>query len=284
MVSNLGCVGLAVPDRARLRALVSLIMARVEPTPGPDGIVLYRWQDVSGARASLTARDGVALELLPSFAGRKSARLGTARPVAEDIYVAEIVDVNGDIVTEAHVEPEDRNAFAAMAEAGQPIGNVCLTAMGVGVAVHEDAEAFALAQESTSGPAETIADTSEPTKPLQMAAESFVSYSAFSAEAPDAYAMLNGTVLTVRVVTADVTQQRFVAAEVRCIGFDVTVCFPLPKGSKRPRPGNIIGGTVYLIASSAADSDFAHHTDRKPASQPIWRRLLGRSRTNTTGD
>ena len=58
-----------------------------------------------------------------------------------------------------------------------------------------------------------------------------------------------GSVLPdVRTVAA--TGQRFIAARVRCAGFEATVCLPADDDQPTPpQPGGVIAGTMLLTAS-----------------------------------
>jgi hypothetical protein len=64
-----------------------------------------------------------------------------------------------------------------------------------------------------------------------------------------AYARLNGLVLAAAVRTVTATGQRFVAARVRCTGFEADVCLPADEQTMAPAPGSVVAGTMVLVAS-----------------------------------
>jgi hypothetical protein len=85
-----------------------------------------------------------------------------------------------------------------------------------------------------------------------MAAESFISYGVFNdGDSAQAYARLNGVVLTADVRTVTATGQRFVASRVRSAGFQADVCLPADERTVAPPPGSVIDGTVFLVVSSS---------------------------------
>ena len=63
------------------------------------------------------------------------------------------------------------------------------------------------------------------------------------------YARLNGVVLGADVRTVTSTGQRFVAARVRCAGFEADVCLPAGAETTAPAPGSVVAGTAFLVAS-----------------------------------
>jgi hypothetical protein len=138
-------------------------------------------------------------------------------------------------------------------------GLACVVALGVDVTVHIDGDAFAASDASLlgggAGAREAPAHGVEQgwPRPPRMAAESFISYGVFGEpEQAQAYARLNGTVLRAQRKTVAVTGHGFVAARVRTAGFDVDVCLPADDGRELPQPGNVIAGTVFLVASLPA--------------------------------
>ena len=65
----------------------------------------------------------------------------------------------------------------------------------------------------------------------------------------DAYARLNGTVLHATRRTVVATGQQFITARVHCGVFETDVCLPVDADTVDPAPGNVIAGTVFLVAS-----------------------------------
>src|SRR6266498_1298689 len=64
--------------------------------------------------------------------------------------------------------------------------------------------------------------------PPRMAAESVISYDVFGArEQAQAYARLNASVLRAEQRTVAATGQRFSAARVRTVGFELDLCLPV---------------------------------------------------------
>ncbi len=252
MTSNLECVGLRVADSTGLEDLVEHALAHAQPVGGCAGVHVVAWQDSSGARLVLGLCDGGVLDLLPSFAGEPTTRLSNLHAANEEVAIANVTDEVGETVTMLAVELEERRLLPA---AAQPVeGLAAVVALGVDVRVHADAGAFSASDASllTQGH-----DNEEPPPhfaergwswPPRVANESFISYGVFGEPAEaEAYARLNGTVLRAEAHTTEATGQSFTVARVRTAGFEVDMCLPamLPV----PQPGNIIGGTVFLVAS-----------------------------------
>jgi hypothetical protein len=82
-----------------------------------------------------------------------------------------------------------------------------------------------------------------------MGVESFIWYGVFGPpEQARAYTRLHGTVLEARPLTAEATDQSFIAARVRTVGFDVDLCMPAAAGVEPLQAGNVVG-EVFLVAS-----------------------------------
>ncbi|HTJ32684.1 MAG TPA: hypothetical protein VL738_05590 [Dactylosporangium sp.] len=215
-------------------------------------LVLYRWQDPSGARLVMCTEGAAIVDFLPSFAAEPGARLAGVRAANEDVAVADVVDDGGEVVTRLAAEFEQRRQLPA----GPVGGRASIVALGVQATVHASEDDFAASDASLLGGAE---EPGEPPAhflengwqwPPRMAAESFISYGVFNAgETAEAYARLNGVVLAADVRTVAATGQRFVAARVRCAGFEATVCLPADEHTTAPRPGAVIAGTMFLTAS-----------------------------------
>ncbi len=239
-------------DDDALRRLISTALDTAESVGRRDDWVLYRWQDVSGARLLMATEGNRIVDVLPSFAGEPGARLTDVRAVNDDVAVADVIQDDGELVTRLAAEFEQRRMFPT----GPVEGRASLVALGVDVTVHATAEAFAASDASLlSG----SGDPGEPPPhfvangwpwPPRTATESFISYGVFDAgESTQAYARLNGVVLSATVRTVTATGQRFVAARVRCTGFEADVCLPADDQTVAPAPDSIIAGRTYLVAS-----------------------------------
>jgi hypothetical protein len=250
--SNLECVGLAVPDREAMVRLVRSALGTAEILGRRDERVLYRWQDPSGVRLILATESNTVVDFLPSLAAEPGARLGDVRTVNPDVAVADVLDDNGEVVTKLAAAFEQQGMFGADPVAGR----ATIVALGVDATVHRSAEAFTASDASLLGDAESA---SEPPAhflergwhwPPRMAPESFISYGLFNVgESAEPYARLSGVVLGAETRTVAATGQRFVAARVRCVGFEAEVCLPAGEGTVAPPPGSVIAGTVFLVAS-----------------------------------
>lgn len=254
-------------------------MDRLLHDVGPDsrslgrvgGVDVRRWEDPSGARLVYDLRRGKVTGFLPSFAAVPGARLAGIRFAADEVATAGVIDGDGEQVTGMTLELEQHLLLRTR---GAPTsGRAAIVALGVDVAVFDDAAAF------EGSPASLMSDKDldpddPPARyielglawPPRMAAESFMSYGMF---APDdeatAHARLAGTVIESDTRTVIQTGQRFVAARVTSVGFEATVCFPAGETTLPPRPGNIIHGTVFLVG----DLDL-------PPTAPHRRSRLGR--------
>jgi hypothetical protein len=83
-----------------------------------------------------------------------------------------------------------------------------------------------------------------------MAAESFLSYGLFG-EQPDPYAWGSGIVTDSRTARAESTGQLFHVARISmaslCMWVDL--CLSRSDWPTAPEPGNVVAGTVHLVAS-----------------------------------
>jgi hypothetical protein len=100
------------------------------------------------------------------------------------------------------------------------------------------------------------------------AGESFLADADAVAAAPaaDTYAQLAGTVLRAERRTVAQTGQQFIAARVRTTGFELDVCLAASDHPTVPTAGQIIAGTVFLVASREQE-----HRLHKPKKYG-WRR------------
>ncbi|NJC83179.1 hypothetical protein [Planosporangium mesophilum] len=274
MTSNLDCVGLGVDDHAGMDRLIGIALESAESLGQAGGVSVLRWQDSSGARLIVGVRGDEVADLLPSYAGEPGARLASVRAVNEDVVVADVVDEDGQQVTMLAAELEQRRLLPAAGTVG---GLACVVALGVDVTVWADEDAFAASDASLLGdgddPGEAPAHVVEQglSWPPRMAAESFISYGVFGdPEQVQAYARLNGTVLRAQRKAVAVTGQEFVVARVRTAGFEVDVCLSADDVRELPRPGNVIGGTMFLVASLPVVATTDRHAGKR--SWLPWRR------------
>jgi hypothetical protein len=252
MASNLACIGIRIEDTSDLQWLITEVMKATRPTEKAEGRLEYQWQDRSGSRLSFAVQNGDFDDFIPSFAGKTSLDLGTVVEVSNGIFVVDVVDSSGETLTRVAVDPVDVSAFRARAESGLPAGAARLTAFGVQVAIHENAEAFLSSDASLLVPRRSIEDE----VPARFAAESFFSFGSFDVDESDATAALNGTVISAERRTVALTGESFIAARVRASVFEVDLCFPSDPHVPVPTPGNIIGGMVYLVATLRDDRGF----------------------------
>jgi hypothetical protein len=265
MTSNMSCVGLRVgEDPAEIGKLLAS-PSPVEMLGEWRGTRLARWQDESGARLviSYNYRDGV--DFLPSFAAASGARLAQVAQLTDDLATADVVDADGDQLTAMTFELEQRLFLS-----GPVDGFAGITALGLDVTVHADAAAFAAADASLLNP-DADPDSEPPAHfvelgwawPQRLAAESFMSYGIFAG--PDdasAHARLSGVVRHADRRTVAATGQDFTAARVQTVGFEATVCLDATDHPTVPQPGQVIPGTVYLVASLDSLTAPARHRPR----------------------
>jgi hypothetical protein len=235
-----------------MRQLIGSALETAGQIGSHGACVLYRWQDPSGVRLVIVVEGQQVVGFLPSFAGRPGARLAQVRAVNQDVVAADVLDQAGEQVTRLATELEQQRILPD----GPLVGPASIVALGIDVSVHASAEAFAASDASlvsgagNSGEApKHFVDNGWPWPP-RMAAESFISYGVFnSPETMHAQARLNALVLAADIRTVSMTGQRFIAARVRSAGFEADVCMPADESTAPPSPGNIVAGTVYLVAS-----------------------------------
>jgi hypothetical protein len=253
--SNLSCVGLAMATSRELGELVSAVLPHAVLLGHGGGVDVLRWQDSSGARLVLGIKDGQLADLLPSFAGTAGARLAGLAALTDSVWHADVLGEAGDQVTAMAVELEQRRLLPASAGTATFLASV--TGLGVDVSVHADAGQFAASPASLLDPAG--APAGEPPAhyrergwawPPRVGPESFFSPGLFGdAGKARAYARLAGTVLRAERRTVFRTSQDFTVARVRTAGFDTDICLAAADHPATPEPGNIIAGTVFLVAA-----------------------------------
>lgn len=255
MASTLACIGLAVNDPAELSQLLNTVQRSVHEVGVYDGVHVGRWQDDSGAALILGWRPGELLDLIPAYAATRGALLSDCHLINEEIASAAVVDTDGEQLTAMAFQAEQYRQIQAL---GRPVeGPARITALGVDVQIHPDADAFAASPASLLGPPEDPAP--EPpqhyreqgvTRPLRFATESFISYGLFGEPGQaSAHAHLSGTILTAKRSTCALTGQPFTIASVRTAGFEADLCLAGSEHPSLPAPGNIISGTVFLSAA-----------------------------------
>lgn len=260
MASNLGCVGLAVEDSAALSDLVALASRTARSLGTFDGVEVMRWQDPSGAALVLGRQSNDFVDLLPTYSSTSGGIVAGCKLINNSVATAAVVDAEGEQLTSMAFEAEQ---FRQMKALGRPIsGSARITALGVSVRVHPDADAFASSSDSLLDPAGDPAE--EPPAhyvergwswPPRVASESFMSFGIFGeATSSTAHARLAGVVLSAQQHVCAFTGQRFSVATVRTVGFEADVCLAGSEHSVAPQPGNIVSGTVFLVAAIEADA------------------------------
>lgn len=265
VASNLSCVGLAVDNSAELDELLDQLHPDLVPLGEAGGVEVLRWEDPSGARLILGVADGTLVDLLPSFAGRPGALLRDVQAANDEVARAAVVDESGEQLTALAVELEQRRLLANCH--GTVDGPASVIALGLAVSVHADEVAFAasdaslldLEQSADSTPPPHFVENGWPWPP-RVAARSIFSYGVFGEpETAQAYARLAGIVLDAQRRTVTLTGQEFITTRVQSVDFEIDVCLPADYHTELPKPGQIIAGEVFLVASM----------DRIPSHPPL---------------
>jgi hypothetical protein len=176
----------------------------------------------------------------------------------DDVWSAAVVDESGDQLTSAAFELEE----GGLVDEGHSPTTATMVALGRSITTHADEAAFKASEASLLGKGSDA--TSQPPPglveqgwnwPPRMAAESFISSGVFGEPAEaDATALLNGIVLRAERRTTMQTGQTFVVVRVRSLGMEVDLCLAGVDHPEVPVPGQIIGGTVFLVASLGSGS------------------------------
>ena len=251
MASNLSCVGLGVHDADELSSLVDHVLPRSVELGRVGDLRVLRWEDPSGARLVLGVTGTEVPDLLPSFAGVPRTQLQGLKLVSDEVAIAAVVDDDGEQLTSAAIEVEERRLLPRN---GAGNYRASIVALGVDVQVFATAEGFHESDASLLSGGDT---GSEPPAeyfergwkwPPRLAASSFISYGVFGdAAGASAHARLSGVVTNAERRLVQETGQAFITAVVSTAGFHVTVC--LQDGMAMPAPGGVIAGTVFLAAS-----------------------------------
>lgn len=240
MTSNLGCVGLGVPDAEGLGELLAELVPASRVTRQEDGTALYDWRDGSGARLTVTTdRSGAIDDVTPSYDGTPGADLAGLVALHHSVVAADVL-ADGSVVT--------RVALEALPPGPVPsAGAAAVTAFPIEVSVHRDEAAFAESPASLLSEDATVGRGDR--RPVRFAAESLLSYGLFGdTPKPDPIAQLNGTVLACRTTTVELTGQTFHAVRLRTVGMEVDLCLAAADHPRAPEVGNVVGGLVYLVA------------------------------------
>jgi hypothetical protein len=184
VTSALACVGLAVSDETELGWLVTSTHRAVRETGVFDGVHVGRWQDDSGAALILGWRSGELLDFIPAYTAASGGLLSGCHLINESVAAAAVVDADGHQLTAMAFEAEQYRQLHAL---GHPVsGPARITALGVAVQIHPDADAFAASPGSQLDPAADPEQEPPPhyrergwSWPPRLAAESFISYGVF---------------------------------------------------------------------------------------------------------
>jgi len=251
MTSTMGCLGLGADTSEDFELLLTRVLPVATPMGVGDGYEHLRWTDPSGARLTILVREGEVEYALPSYAGRPGARLGDLASVALEMATADVLDAQGETATRLACEVEQMHFLP-----DHPVsGPAALTAFGLDVGFYADEQEFAESDDSLLDPDKK--DEPRPDHlpegfawPTRMAAESFVSYGLFGDPAEsEPHALLCGTVLSTSTHTVDPTRQTFHVARVRSVEMEVDLCLSAVDHLDPPAVGNVVSGTVYLVAS-----------------------------------
>ena len=150
VTSALACVGLEVSDETGLDWLVTSAHRAVRETGVFDGVHVGRWQDSSGAALILGWRSGELLDFIPAYTATRGGLLTDCHLISESVAAAKVVDAGGRQLTAMAFEAEQYRQLQALREpAGGPAR---ITALGVAVQVHLDANAFAASPRQPARP------------------------------------------------------------------------------------------------------------------------------------
>lgn len=237
---TLGCVGLAVPDTEALDDLLTQVIDASRIAGRPGAVETRRWVDEGGACLTVIRSGEEVVDLIPGFAGQGGAELADLQ--RRGPYAVANLREHGETVTRIAVDlpqspylPRIPVDFAVAA----------VTALGVDVTVHADADAFARSEASLIG----TSDEQSGGEPPRYAAESLLPYGLFADPGrTDPVAFVSGTVLASETRTTTLTGQSFHAMLLRTVGFTATLCLPASAHPTAPAVGNVVAGACYLVA------------------------------------
>ncbi|CAN5183256.1 hypothetical protein BH09ACT12_BH09ACT12_01080 [soil metagenome] len=247
MSSTLGCIGLASEDVDSLDALIERLVPEAVVVASLGDLQARRWTDTTGASLTMTTRAsgddrGVLVDIVPSYAPpgpgaeTRGVRVGALCGYGETL-AAELVDEAGETVVRIACDL----AQSIVAEVTTP-REAGLTALGLDIAVHADAAAFASSDESLLG---TPGSGGTPTR---FATESLLAYGLTEArEKAQPTAFLSGTVLSVASHVNSETEQHFHTALLRGASGTITVCLAASDHPEAPEVGTVLSGVCYLV-------------------------------------
>lgn len=250
MSSTLGCIGLAVSDADSLDALVEHLLPDAGVIATSGDLQARRWTDPSGASLTMTVRQtgddaGVLVDVVPSYVGPVAAgdsnahdgvRLGALTGHGETL-AADLLGADGETVLRVACDL----AQSIVVEVSEP-RPAHLTALGLDITVHADAEAYATSDESI------LRAPGPPHAPVRFATETLLAYGlAEDAAKAQPTAFISGTVLSVSSQTNAETEQGFHTARLRTVAGHVTVCLAAGDHPDPPRLGNVLSGICYLV-------------------------------------
>ncbi len=236
-----------------------------------NGVRVGRWQDDSGAALILGWRSGELLDFIPAYTATSGGLLSDCHLINESVAAAAVVDADGRQLTAMAFEAGQYRQLRALGR--RVSGPARITALGIDVQIHPDADAFAASRGSQLDPSADPAREPPPhyrekgwTWPPRLAAESFISYGVFADPAQARpHGRLSGTVLQAGQHVCALTGQPFTVAAVRTAGFETDLCLAGSEHPGLPAPGNIISGTVVLTAAIDAPSRTARRHERRRA-------------------
>jgi hypothetical protein len=277
MSSNLECVGLGVRDHEDLGVLVQTALTAALPLAQFSKGELWRWQDRSGARLTITLDEQRQVkDMLPSFDGLPGARIVDCRPVNAQLSRATVVDGDGSPVATMAFAPEQQQVLV---DSGAPVsGLAVVTGLAVDVTVYPDEGTFAASDDSLLDP--TLAGTEPPGEYVQhgWAWPPRIPAQSFTPEGPvddpkraKAQARVSGIVLGSEPRTCGLTGQEFMVSRVETTGFEMDMCLAAFHHPQPPPRGSIVVGTVYLVASM----EWLVSPDRLPWKRGTTRPLPG---------
>jgi hypothetical protein len=257
MSSNLECVGLGVRDHEDLGVLVQTALTAALPLAEFSKGELWRWQDRSGARLTITLDEHRQVkDMLPSFDGLPGARLVDVRPINAQLAHATIVDEQSEPVTSMVFAAEQQPVLRD--RDGPVSGLAVVTALAVDVTVYPDEGTFAASDDSLLYPDQAATPAAPPEEfvrqgwawPPRLGAQSFTPHAhADDAKRAKAQARMSGVVLGSERRTCALTGQEFMVARVATTGFELDMCLAAFQHPEQPPRGAIVVGTVFLVGS-----------------------------------
>src|SRR4051812_6077174 len=146
MASNVACVGLGVDDEAGFDRLIADARRQALLIGTGAGTAVYRFEDPSGARIVLGVEEsGRVVQALPSFAAPAGAWLAHVRRANSAVAIADLVNAEGEQLSQLAVELEQRQLLGDPTSA--PVA-ATLVALGTEVRLFADVAGFHAAPDS----------------------------------------------------------------------------------------------------------------------------------------